>query len=100
METGQNLAPTKTTLLQGEGEDEFESDRVRTHSYYFPDPTDNILELIARDDLPSKSGENFGPQDLLHISEIGLVVDDVPSAAQHLKTTLGIEIERTKHGKI
>ena len=84
----------RTTLLQGDGEDEFESDRVRTHSYYFPDPAGNILELIARDDLPPKAGENFGPQDLLYISEIGLVVDDVPAIVQHLKTTLGIEIYR------
>lgn len=80
--------------MEGEGADEFESVRVRTHNYYFPDPAGNILEFIARQDLPAKAGEDFGPQDILHISEIGLVVDDVPSAVQQLKTRPGIEVYR------
>jgi catechol-2,3-dioxygenase len=84
----------RTPLLEGEGEDEFESARVRTRSYYFPDPVGNILEFIAREDLPATAGEDFGPQDVLHISEIGLVVDDVPGAVQQLKTRLGIEVYR------
>src|SRR5437588_551269 len=37
----------RTTLLEGEGQDEFESVRIRTHNYYFPDPAGNILEFIA-----------------------------------------------------
>ena len=61
----------RTTLLEGEGADEFESERVRTRSYYFPDPAGNILEFIARQDLPGKAGKDFGPEDILHISEIG-----------------------------
>lgn len=55
------------------------SSRTRgTHNYYFPHPAGNILEFIAREDLPAKAGEDFRPEDILHISEIGLVVDDVP----------------------
>lgn len=84
----------RTPLLQGEGEDEFESERVRTRSSYFPDPAGNILEFIARQDLPGKAGEDFGPEDILHISEIGLVVDDVPSVVNWLKTSLGVEVFR------
>lgn len=84
----------RTTLLEGEGQDEFESARVRTHNYYFPDPAGNILEFIAREDLPAKAGESFGPEDVLHISEIGLVVDDVPGWVKQLKTRLGIEVYR------
>ncbi len=68
--------------------------RVRTLSYYFPDPAGNILECIVRVDLPAKAGEDFGPENILHISEIGLVVDDVPSAVKQLKTRLGIEVYR------
>ncbi|HEV8190776.1 MAG TPA: hypothetical protein VGP82_04725 [Ktedonobacterales bacterium] len=81
-------------LLQGEGKEEFESVRVRTRSCYFSDPEGNILEFIAREDLPAKAGEHFGPEDVLHISEIGLVVDDVPAVAKHLQTTLGVEVFR------
>ena len=84
----------RTTLLEGEGEDEFENVRVRTRNYYFPDPAGNILEFIAREDLPAKVGEDFGPEDVLHISEIGLVVDDVPDVVKQLKTRLGIEVYR------
>jgi hypothetical protein len=81
-------------LLEGEGHDEFESARVRTRSYYFPDPAGNILEFIAREDLPGTAGADFEPADVLHISEIGLVVDDVPSMVSQLKTSLGIEVYR------
>jgi hypothetical protein len=84
----------RTTLLQGEGEDEFESERVRTRSYYFPDAAGNILEFIARQDLPAQAGADFGPEDILHISEIGLVVDDVPAVAKQLQISLGIEVFR------
>lgn len=84
----------RTTLLEGEGEDEFESPRVRTRSYYFPDPAGTILEFIAREDLPATPGEDFGPGDMLHVSEIGLVVDDVPGTVKQLKTRLGIEVYR------
>jgi extradiol dioxygenase family protein len=84
----------RTELLKGEGKDEFENGRVRTRNYYFPDPVGNILEFIAREDLPAKPGEDFGPEDILHISEIGLVVDDVPGLVNELKTKLGIEVYR------
>lgn len=84
----------RTRLLEGVGKDEFENVRVRTHNYYFPDPAGNILEFIAREDLPPKAGEDFGPEDILHISKIGLVVDDVPGAVKQLKIRLGIEVYR------
>jgi catechol 2,3-dioxygenase-like lactoylglutathione lyase family enzyme len=84
----------RTKLLEGDGRDEFASARLRTRSYYFPDPAGNILEFIAREDLPTKAGEDFRPADVAHISEMGLVVDDVPSVALQLKTRLGIEVYR------
>src|SRR5215831_19105189 len=54
----------RTTLLEGEGQDEFVSARVRTRSAYFPDSAGNILEFIAREDLPPKAGDDFGPADV------------------------------------
>jgi catechol-2,3-dioxygenase len=84
----------RMTLLEGDGRDELASARVRARSSYFPDPAGNILEFIAREDLPDQAGEDFGPADVTHISEIGLVVDDVPSAVLELKTRLGIEVYR------
>jgi hypothetical protein len=84
----------RTTLLEGDGRDEFENARLRTHNYYFPDPAGNILEFIAREDLPATAGEEFGPEDVLHISEMGLVVDDVPDTVKLLRARLGIEVYR------
>lgn len=84
----------RTRLLEGEGKDEFESVQARAHNYYFPDPAGNILEFIAREDLPAKAGEGFGVEDILHISEIGLVVDDVPNMGEQLQRRLGIEVYR------
>jgi hypothetical protein len=40
------------------------------------------------------AGEDFGPGDVLHISEMGLVVDDVPGTVKQLKIRLGIEVYR------
>ena len=68
---------------------------MRTHNYYFPDPAGNILELDCPRGLASQSaGDHFGPEDILHISEIGLVVDDVRAVAKRLQTTLGVEVFR------
>lgn len=44
---------------------------------YFYDPGRNIVELIARRDLDNQSGQKFGPEAFLAISEIGLPVDNI-----------------------
>ncbi|MGI8908169.1 MAG: hypothetical protein ACR2IE_16980 [Candidatus Sumerlaeaceae bacterium] len=46
---------------------------------YFNDAGGNILEFIARHDLPGSSTGDFGRSDILGISEIGIVVSDVPT---------------------
>lgn len=53
---------------------------------YFRDPAGNIGELIARHSLDNEVPEDevFGPQHLLAVSEIGIVVDDVPATADAL----------------
>lgn len=45
------------------------------HSIYFFDNNRNILEFIAREDLPAVSDQPFSAQSILSVSEIGLVVD-------------------------
>lgn len=57
------------------------------HSVFFFDPAENVLEFIARHDLPStrdrgSSGTGFDTSDILYASEIAFVVDDVPETAQ------------------
>lgn len=48
--------------------------------------------MIARHTLPNASSRPFGPASLLEISEIGLVVDDVPAMAAHLHADLGLDV--------
>lgn len=51
------------------------------HSVFFPDPAGNVVEYIARHDLRNGDANPFGWSDILYVSEIGLIVDDVPGAA-------------------
>lgn len=58
---------------------------------YFQDPAGNVGELIARHTLDNgvPETEPFGPEQLLAVSEIGFVVDDVPGVAAALVTATG-----------
>src|SRR3954447_7910930 len=76
---------TRTPLLtDSNGFDEFNFESWHAHSVYFKDPAGNILEFIARHDLPNATGEPFGPRSILSVSEIGLATNDVPSLVRSL----------------
>lgn len=69
------------------------------HSVYALDPAGNVLEWIARhrlvDDLPGGGGA-FDADDQVAVSEVGIAVDDVESAARSLASlpTFGEGSER------
>jgi hypothetical protein len=46
-------------------------------SLYFMDNNGNILEFIARFDLPTENNSPFDEKQILSVSEIGMVVEDV-----------------------
>ena len=77
-------------LTEPEGRERFAFSDWDAHAVYFPDPDGNIAELIARHTLPESRRESM---EFLSISEIGLVVDDVPAAA----ATLGLTSYRPGH---
>lgn len=54
-------------------------------SFYFHDSAGNIVECIARFNLPYVSNAPFTSEDLVEISEIGYVVPDVETAEAALK---------------
>ena len=60
------------------------------HSVFFLDPGGNLLEFIARHELGNASKGEFSPADILNVSEIGVVLDDVPAAAKLLTERLGV----------
>ena len=47
------------------------------HSIFFYDPAGNVVEFIARHTLSNYSNGKFSEKDILNISEIGLIADNV-----------------------
>ena len=60
------------------------------HALYFEDADANVLELIARHDLPNASEEPFGPGSLLEVSEVGCQSPDVGATVAWLEDELGL----------
>jgi hypothetical protein len=60
------------------------------HSVFFLDPAGNVLEYIARHDLKNPDNAPFGWSDILYVSEIALIADDVPAMAETLKGTASV----------
>lgn len=55
------------------------------HSVFFLDPAGNVVEYIARHDLKNGDEHPFSWGDILYVSEIGLIVDDVAATADTIK---------------
>jgi len=62
------------------------------HAVYFQDPLGNILEFIARHDLLPGEDRPFSTSDILGVSEIGIVVGDVPATVEEIRAELGFEV--------
>lgn len=83
----------RADLLGDDGRTQFRYESLGATAVYATDPAGNVLELLARDGRerpgdPSSadqdSPDQFGPESLLDIGEVGVVVDDVPEAAAAL----------------
>ncbi len=60
------------------------------HSVFFYDPAGNVVEYIARHTLKNTTSGKFTVKDILCISEIGLVVDDVFKTSNNLLEVVNI----------
>lgn len=68
----------RVSLMSKGGEDEFEYGAGwNARSFYFAGPNDTVLEIIIRRDLANAADGDFGSDDLLCISEVGVAVPDV-----------------------
>jgi hypothetical protein len=65
------------------------------HSIFFFDPSGNVVEYIARHDLPIAAEGEFDSSDILCASEIAFVVDDVSKMTAYLRTSLDLPPYRT-----
>lgn len=84
-----NILPNQTYTIY--------SNSWEATSIYFTDPSGNIVEFIARHSLNNEQDTSFSSSSLLNISEIGLVVDDVPGTKELLKTSLGLDEYKENH---
>lgn len=67
----------RAPLIQEQGKDEVFFTSWNAHAVYFKDPSGNIVELIARHNLPSEIGHDFSIDDIMGVSEIGIVTSEV-----------------------
>ena len=67
-----------------------EDRQANAHSIFFNDPAGNLVEYVARHDLKNGNSGRFGWTDLLHVSEVALIVDDVAGAAEKLAGATGL----------
>ncbi len=79
------------SLLRKKSEDEFFFATLNARSLYFCDAANNILELIVHYDLDHETEGAFGPAQVLHVSEVGLPVEDVLAQVSLLREKLAIE---------
>ena len=83
-------------LKDSEREDEFHSDNWNSKSAYFKDATGNVLEVIARHNLRDAMDGDFGGNQILNISEIGLPSKDIIECANELYIKMGVSVFSTK----
>lgn len=67
-------------------------ERWNAHAVYFFDNNGNILEWIARHDLPNASAEPFSGKAVHCISEIGIATDHVAAFADELMHTYQVPV--------
>ena len=70
----------RVEILEFEGNEMQDFDSWNAKAIYFYDADRNIVEFIARKNLPNQCEDRFGPGSLLEISEIGMPVNDIETA--------------------
>lgn len=76
----------RVTLNLEEGQDEANFTHLPARALYFDDPSGNVVEFISRQAMKTNQTESFSIKSVLNISEIGVTVNDVYSAAESLNT--------------
>lgn len=74
------------------GQDEYNFESWNAHALYFFDPAGNVVELIARHNLPNASATPFGSHSLLNLSEISVTAANVPDTVRAIQSELGVDV--------
>lgn len=99
IESARQWQKKRTPLLRRGKSEIIHFSGINAHSVYFNDPAGNIVEYIARHDLRNSASGEFGPEDMLYASEIGLVVDDVLQTVDEVSDSLGMNPFKGKKSK-
>ncbi len=91
------LAAVTQLLHDSDGQEVFDFRSWTARACYCNDPSGNIVELIARNDLSSRPVP-AGPG-WISVSEIGLVTGDVPAFTSRLTRELGLAVYRESAGE-
>jgi len=87
------LKKKNVTLAKTSGGNEiFDFKNWNAHSIYWQDAAGNVLEFIARHNLPTTSSTKFSRESILYASEIGLVVDDVALEIKNIRNNLDLDV--------
>ena len=78
-------------IVRSGGREVFQFESWNAQAFYFLDPSCNILEFIARQNLENRFEGPFSAQNILSVSEVGLVVKDVPGKVASLQLGLGLK---------
>lgn len=78
--------------LSRDDPDNWYSKSWNSNALYFYDPAGNIVEFIARHTLANAQDGPFTQQDILCVSEIGLVPENVATAVTLLQEKVGVEV--------
>jgi hypothetical protein len=74
------------------GEEVVRFDAIVADAVYFHDAGGNVVELMARDDLPYEDDRPFDASCLLEVSEIGIAAEDVAATTEVVCAALGAPI--------
>ena len=87
---------TKVDLLKEDGVDEIYFERSNAHSLYFLDPCENVVELIAHQDVsPSSHEVPFSSNMILNISEMNITTDNILHVGETLEQ-LGMPVRHNE----
>jgi catechol-2,3-dioxygenase len=81
----------KTSIIPYEGKNIVEFPVWNARALYFYDNNGNILELIARADLNNSTEASFSSSQLLGLSEVAIVTDDVSKTCSHIKAVSDVD---------
>lgn len=97
LEEGMSWLKKKKVILakNSQGGEIYDFRNWNAHSIYWQDAAGNILEFIARHNLPNATARPFSTSDILYASEIGLVVDNVGNEMKYIKDILDLDPYRS-----